>query len=344
MNELKWNFANIWNTSIEKGKPERKLEPRDYIYASEIGGAFIDRYLKMKGIKPTNPPNMRSMRKFEAGNIWEWIVQLILLRAGILIDDQEHLNFQYDGLLKVAGRLDFLAGGKPDWKQAEVGIEELYLPDAIKRATYDMIEYFQHKYPNGLETIILEVKSTSSFMFESYLKSGEANPHHKLQLFHYLKSKGLPEGHIVYICRDDCRMLEVGVFNPSSVEDIYKEDIEQMTKYFKSNTEPPKEPLLIFDEMSLKFNYNWKVAYSSYLTKLYGFEEQMEYQHQYSPLASKWTRVFKRVINGDKMTKLNLEVIEETKQMFPDYDKYVDIAKLKIKKNPELLEEENEQE
>jgi len=342
MNNLKWSFSQVWNTSIEKGKTDRKLAPRDYIYASEVGGAFIDRYYKMKGVAYTNPPNMRSLRKFEAGNIFEWIVELILKRAGILINSQEHLDYQYPNLLKVSGRLDHLAGGKPDWEKAQVEMEGLSLPDIFKRATNEIIEYLSKTYPYGLETLVLEVKSVSSFMFESYLRTGEANLGHKLQLYHYLKAKNLPEGHIIYICKDDCRMLELGVFNPSPIEEIYKKDIETMTKYFNDDLEPPKEELLTFDEDSLRFSYNWKVGYSVYLTKIYGFKEQMEYQDMFSPVASKWNRVFKRVVNGDKMTKLNLEVIEEIKRGFPRFDEYVELAKLKVKQNPEILEEENE--
>lgn len=341
MIELKWSLSQVWNASLEKNE-DRKLSPRDYIYASEVGGAFIDRYYKMKGVAYTNPPNMRSLRKFEAGNIWEWIVQIILKRAGILINSQEHLDYQYDGLLRVSGRLDHLAGGKPDWEKAKAEMENLDLPDIFKRATNDIIDYLQINYPLGLKTLILEVKSVSSFMFESYLKSGEANPGHKLQLYHYLKSKGLPEGHIIYICKDDCRMLELGVFNPSQIEEIYKKDIETMTKYFNDDLEPPKEELLTFDEDSLRFSYNWKVGYSPYLTKIYGFKEQMEYQDMFSPVASKWNRVFKRVVNGDKMTKLNLEVIGEIKRGFPKFEEYVELAKLKVKQNPEILEEKDE--
>lgn len=336
---LKWSFSQVWNNSLEK-REERKLSPRNYIYASEVGGAFIDRYYKMKGLAYTNPPNARSLRKFEAGDIWEWIIQLILKRAGIFLTSQEHLDYQYDGLLRVAGRLDHLAGGKPDWQKAKTEMDNLDMPDLFRRATNDIIDYLSTTYPLGLETIVLEVKSVSSFMFENYLRSGEAGKNHVLQLFHYLKSKNLNEGHIIYICKDDCRMLEFGVFNPSKIEDIYKNDIETMTKYYNEDIEPPKESLITFDEETLKFGSNFKVAYSPYLSMLYNFKDQMEYEDIFRPMASKYNRVFKRVVNGDKMTKLNLEVIEETKKTFPDYDKYVELAKLKIKQNPSLLEEE----
>ncbi len=335
MNNLKWSLSQVWNNSLEK-KEDRPLIPRDNIWASELGGSYIDRYYKMKGIAYTNPPNMRSLRKFEAGNVWEWIIQIILKRAGILLDSQEHLEFQYPGLLKVTGRLDHLAGGKPNWEKAKSEMENLGLPDIIRRATNDIIEYLSTEYPLGLETLVLEVKSVSSYMFESYLATNTPNPNHELQLFHYLKSKGLKEGHLIYICKDDCRMLEFGVFNPSRIEELYKNDIEKMTKIIREDIEPEKEQLITFEN---KFNSNWKVAYSPYLTKIYGFKDQMEYEEMFRPLASKWNRVLKRVINGDKMTKLNLEVIDEIKRAYPNFDELVEISK---NKNLDLSDESDE--
>jgi len=68
----------------------------------------------------------------------------------------------------------------------------------------------------------------------------------------------------------------------------------------------------------------------------------MEYQNMFSPVARKWNRVFKRIVNGDKMTKKNLEVIEEIKRAFPKLDEYVELAKLKIKQGL-VLEETNEE-
>ena len=39
-----WSFSSTWNDGLIP--VERKPEPRDYIWASELGGAMIDRYLK----------------------------------------------------------------------------------------------------------------------------------------------------------------------------------------------------------------------------------------------------------------------------------------------------------
>jgi len=326
-NNLKWSIAQVWNAALENGKT-RELKQRDYMWASELGGSYIDRYLKMKAVEPTNPPNARSLRKFEAGNIMEWVVGLVLKRAGVYKDTQEWVAHQYPNLLKVTGRLDFLAGGEVDWVKAKAEISVLELPDFFNRATSNILEYLSKEYPTGLENIVIEVKSCSSFMFERYEKIG-ADIHHQLQAFHYLKSKGLPEAHIVYISRDDLRILEFGVFNPSPIEDIYKADIQKMTDIIIQGKDPDKEPLIIFDEAVGKFSKNWKVEYSNYLTLLYGFKEPMDYAKPYASIVGSWNRVLGRCIKGDKMTPANLKIIAEAKLLFPDWDKYVATAKAK---------------
>src|SRR2546421_3473135 len=112
-----WEFGRVWNQSLTF-RPEHPPRVRENVWASEIGGSMIDRYLRMSGVAQTNPPNDRSKRKFQAADIWEWIVGYVLQRAGLLIATQEKLHFQYPGLLQVTGKLDHLAGGKPNWKLA----------------------------------------------------------------------------------------------------------------------------------------------------------------------------------------------------------------------------------
>lgn len=325
MNNLSWSFYQIWNKSLEERK-ERELTPRSHIWATELGGAFIDRFLKMKAIPYTNPPNARSLRKFEAGNMMEWIAELVLRRAGVLVKDQEWLSYQYPECLEVTGKLDFLAGGKPDWEKAKAEIEQLNLPDFFGRATGAIISHFAEKYPDGLEKIVLEVKSCGSMMFDRYEQTG-ANDHHILQLFHYLKAKNMSEGHIVYISKDDLRMLEIGVFNSPVVEEKYKEDIGTMTSIWKSEKEPAKEPLVVFGEDFGKFSKNWRVEYSNYLTMLYGYKEAMDYNDEWGKKIARWNRVLTRCVNGSKMTKANLAIIEEIKAEFPNFEELVKKAK-----------------
>lgn len=326
--KLSWSFFEIWNESLEEGKKSRSLIPREKIWASELGKAPVDIYLKMKAIQPSNPPNARSLRKFEAGNIWEYIVGYVLRRAGILIDKQKWLSYQYEGLFPVTGKLDYFAGGKPDYDKALSQIEKDFdwLPLFIAKATKKIVERLKTEYPDGLENIILEIKSCSSFMFERYLNLGTASPHHKLQLFHYLKATNKREGHICYISKDDARMLEIGVLNPSPIEEVYKETIRMMTHSVTNDICPLPEKPIIFDEMTGRITPNWKVGYSPYLTYLYGFKDQKEFDDKYRPMAERWKRVIKRIKEGKNLTDNNKEVIKEMEEAGFNIDKIVESA------------------
>ena len=328
MSDLKWSFFQVWNQSLEQGKTPRELKVRNNIWATEIGGAFVDRYLKMKAVAPTNPPNPRSLRKFEAGNMMEWLAGMVLKRAGILQENQTWLSYQYPGLLEVTGKLEFFAGGQPNWLEANTAIQSLELPEFFNRATQAIVDHFSASYPNGLEQVILEIKSCSAYMFEYYEKYG-ASPQHVLQVFHYLKAKNMQEAHLIYISKDDLRMLEFGVFNPSLVEEVYHSDIGQMTRFLRKGTQPEKESLAVFDPLSGKFRTNWKVAYSNYLTMLYGFENQKAYDDEYQKKVAQWNRVLARVVKGDNMTPANLTVIDEIRNSFLNWDELVGIAREK---------------
>lgn len=308
---MKWTFYESWNKALEN-KEIKTQKPRQKIWASEIGGAYIDRYLKMTGVQQTNPPNARSLRKFEAGNILEWIVGLVLRRADILIDSQEWVQYQYDGLLPVTGKLDFLAGGNPDYDRAKKEIGSLNLPEFFNRATNQIIDYLKQNYPDGLEKIILEIKSCSSFMFERYEKYGlQSTGSHKLQTFHYIKAKNMPESHLVYISKDDLRMIELCVTNPSLVEDEYKKDIETMTHYINNNVRPQQEKEIVYNEDTFKFSANWKVEYSSYLKHIYGYDEPIQYRGKYDKMVASWNRTLGRAIAGKNTTVRNKENMSE---------------------------------
>ncbi len=324
--KMSWSFYQIWNESLQQ-RESRPLRPRKHLWASELGKAPIDLFLKMNGVTPSNPFDPRTLMKFEAGNIWEWIVGLVLKRAGIFQGEQGWVSYQYPGLLEVTGKLDFLAGGNPDWGKAHSRIEELELPPFLIKASNDIINHFRNNYPDGLNTVILEVKSCSAFMFERYLHSQRAGANHRAQGFHYLKATDKPEAHILYISKDDARMLEIGIANPSYVEDEYKTLIERMTHYINANERPPLEKIIVFDEEFGKFSVNWKVKYSGYLTMLYGFKNQNTVDEIFKGTTAKWNRVITRCVEGKKMTKLNLEVIDDVKREVKDFDGLIDKEK-----------------
>jgi hypothetical protein len=300
-----WGIAQIWNSSFER--EEREPRKRSNLWASELGKAPIDIILSMQGEPVTNPPNPRSLRKFEAGNIWEWIMELILMRAGILTSSQQKCAYQYPGLLEVTGKADFIAGGIPDVTKAN--LEELHMPEIFIKAGSNIISYLEEKYPEGLPEQPIEIKSCSAYMFEIYEKKQAAADNHRIQLFHYLKSMDYDEGIIVYISRDDCRMLEVVVDHES--EDEYKGYIENLTNWYNSDELPPKESEIVYDQELKKFQRNWKIAYSMYLKKLYGYESQKEYEDKYSPMVARFNRVLGRAIEGKEMTEKNKEIIKE---------------------------------
>jgi len=315
-----WSFGEVWNESLLE-KEERPLLPRSHLWASELGKAPIDIILKMRGEPPTNPPNARSLRKFEAGNIWEWVVKLILLRAGILREAQQWTRFQYPKCVEVTGKLDFIAGGQPDYGKARAELASLNLPDIFTRAGKNILAHFERNHPEGLADKILEIKSCSAFMYEHYERHTTAGLNHRLQLMHYLKGTEQPQGAIVYISRDDCRMLEIGVFQPSFTEEEYHREIENLTRWYHADTLPPKEQPIVYDEDFKKFSKNWRVAYSAYLTKLYDYKDQAAFDEVYAPITERWNRVLGRMREGKPMTDKNKSALEEMKHAGFDLDK-----------------------
>lgn len=322
---MTWHISKVWNDTLDSGE-ERELTARDNIWASELGGAHIDRWKKMRAHPYSNPPNARARRKFESGNLVEWVVKMILNRAGIMQATQDRQVFGYPGLLKVTGRLDFVAGGKPNYDEARDVIQALQLPPFFTTVGDNIINYLNEKYPDGLEQIVLEVKSVSSMMFDVYELNG-ASLHHKLQNFHYLKSLNFPEGHILYICRDDMRVLEYTVLlTDPELEKIYHDDIEAMTKAYNSEEQPPLEPTYVWQPERLRFAANYKVGYSPYITELYGYADQTAFQDATKAQVARWNRVIGRIKKEEKLTKNNLEAIRELAKAGVPYPPMVEEA------------------
>jgi len=335
---IEWSFEALWNDSLIP--VERKPEPRDYIWASELGGSMIDRYLKMKGVEYSTPPNMRSMRKFQAGNFFEWIVSMVLKRAGLIIAQQDRVYHQYDGLLKVSGKIDFLAGGTPDYEKAKAEINVYDLPDFVKNAAMTIITNFEKNGVVEYKKMVLEIKSCSSFVYKSIEATNAPKPQHYLQCFHYLKGLNMDEGRVIYISKDDCLIKEFGVYNQPSAEGIYKKDIETITGYYNANERPPLEPLIGWENG--KFTVNKAVEYSNYLEMLYGFETPEQYRARVNSTVTGANRVVKRIIDGAKMTDNNKQKIEEIKKYYTNFDDLMDEAK-ELAKQGKLVDDEEDE-
>ncbi len=341
-----WDFTVEWNKALNC-VPERPLIKREHCWASELGGSFVDRYLRMNAIPYTNPPNERSRRKFQVGDVFEWIVGMVLTSIGILQQRQIRNEVQLPGLLKVTGKLDYVAGGVVDWEKSLHEINKLKIlfsqtndetPRFISHTIDHVFNAMRKRFSTStLMEVIFECKSISVRMFEKVEKTG-AMPHHVLQSGHYLigNNRDITLAKICYISKDDCLMTGFDLQNSKELRAAYKKDVQQMTEYFNAGnkdkplkTLPPKEPEVLFDPLMFRFEKNFRVEYSSYLEMLYGYKTPEEFRFKWSKEVSNWNRVFKRCVMGEKMTDKNKAVLSSVAKMWPNWDDYVYKAKSK---------------
>lgn len=351
-----WRLDNIWNEALHT-IPERPLQPRNYIYASELGGAYIDRYLKMNAVPMTNKPNDRSLRKFSAGHTFEWIVGLVLTMAGVLKAKQLRGEFQLPGQLAVAGKFDFIAGGQVDWDAAEAKVKELQslfsvslsdMPPIVFHAVEKILARFRGEFQNNpLKEVVFECKSVSSFMSDKLERTNEPMSHHVLQCQHYLLANDMDEAYLFYISKDDMKAYQFSVLNDKKTLARYAADVRQMTEYYNAGFDkknptkfaPPMEQEVTFDDATFRFNTNYRIEYSNYLTMLYGYASPMAYREFWDSRVSGWNRVFRRVATGQNITAKNKEIIDDAITVFPDWEQKVSSA---IKAGAFITENETE--
>lgn len=284
--EITWTIQKPWNEKLLEKRTDPK--PRDYIRASEIGSAYLDRYYRMKGEPITNPFPARVLRIFETGNIFEAVAKLAFLYAGYFKSTQTEVRIPgnvADGVrtsLDVVGHLDIIGGGKRDRSQADT-IKALFKALGLE---FRLLEFADHivdeleaKYPDGLPELLYEVKSINSMVFWKHQRNSDDSdwlgyPHHRLQLYTYLKGAGMKEGRILYISKDDLTLHEVKVIADEELEKQWQTDIQTMSKYYLDDLVPPREPDVVWNADSRKFEGNWKIARSGYFDKIVGLDEE----------------------------------------------------------------------
>ena len=304
-----WSINKIWNQAIEVND-ERPVTPRNRMWASELGKSDLDIYLKLIGEPVSNPFDARARRKFEAGNLFEWIVKLVLIRCGVYKSSQDWISNKEFGL-EVSGKLDHLAGGIPKYEEARKEVEALELPELFTKATNQILDYFAKEYPNGLPEQIIEVKSTSSFGIEKVYFTEKGLAGHDLQAFHYAYNKKLPAT-LLYICRDDLRMAEIPIL-PDNEELLarYKAKIASVADFYSKKVLPPKEPEIVWEEGVERFTKNFNVEYSGYLKRNYGYETPEEYDEKWGGKIESWNRVVSRIKSRKSLTDNNKEKLAE---------------------------------
>jgi hypothetical protein len=321
-----WTLTGMWNGALQKNRRDA-YEPRNHIWASELGGSYYDRYWRMKGRKPTTPPNLRSRRKFEGGNLAEWIVQQILARAHILKSSQHRIEYS-DGALKVTGKADFTAGGTI----RQITPARLRdLPESFSLVAESVIAQLREKYPKGLKLVNVEIKSCAGTMFDRYREA--PNVHHALQAFHYAKNTKRPTL-LVYVSRDDFRITE-WIIRPRSKkwDKLYQDDIARMAEVLameaKDVRKQLKEPLLAWDPKKEKFSKNWKVEYSNYLTD-YGFSYPDKFAKPAQSAALRLSNIVKKIKEGKPIDgKVNAQTLVECYAFYPGAEALIEEMKVK---------------
>jgi len=299
MNE-KLYLENLWNEILVAVKRDRPMVARTHIWATEISRNYFDRYHKMIGTPPTRKIEERVLRKFVAGDIFEELVGNYLSKIGLIESAQERIEIpETDKTLRVSGKIDYLAS-MPNWNHARKAVGVLdEESDVTKEILHKLIDQLSQKYPNGLPPTIFEIKTINSLVFwakKNYLK--EAYPSHVMQIYTYLKAKNLPEGRIVYLSKDDLTIKEMTVYQPDiDLEAKWQKDLEEMTYYIRTQTEPPKAPQVVFepkghkifqkDNVKYKTNgvwkENWEVKFSPYFEMQTGFTSEEEWLNSLKP-------------------------------------------------------------
>ena len=314
-------IADIWNASIIR--EDRDPVSRDYLWASQLSKPFIDTWLSLRGTKPSNQPTDRARRKFQAGNFFEHMVTMVMMRAGVVMEKQDEI-WTRDYGIPVKGKGDFIIQGTFDFDKAEHDIRNMYLPSSMEVMFLKICARLKDKY-EGVELApsAIECKSVAETVMTRIEKAKKPYSSHIYQDTHYKIGRNLPYGMITVLCRDDLRLFEY--FITPDDEAAYKARVRAIADAVQINDRPELAPEIIFDEIMCKFSKNLDVEYSNFLTMLYGYERPDEYAKALKPKVARWNNVLgrlKKINAGEttptgkelKLTPKNEEAIKEMSQ------------------------------
>lgn len=356
---MEWDFSSLFREAV-RSLPQRPIVKRDYLWASELGMDSYSLYLRMHAHVRSNPPGEQAQGKFIMGHFYEWAIGLILTMTGILKAKQLKGEVQLPGLLRVSGKLDFIAGGNVDWVAAREEVKKLQLlfaismddmPPIIKHAIDYVLNRMEMMFTRvPLREYIIEVKSCSRMVMNLIVKTGKPLQRQLLQPLHYLlANKNITAAQLLYASKDDGRMEGFVITPTKQLAKTYYDSVKTITDYYNNSGKnylknlPPKESEMLFTQETFTFQKNTNIQYSSYLT--FGWPEYKtpeEFGLAWDKVKTSWNRTFKRCVTGAKMTALNTEVIMGAKKLFPEWDKQVELArKSGIFEKPETENEED---
>ena len=335
-----WTITDAWNQSLTVPS-SFEPKPRNYLYASEVGGNMLEIYWRMIGMEPTNEKTDTSRRKMEAGNFYEALIVWVFKRCGLLKDTQTRVRLEVPGLLAVSGKLDLIAGCAGNWEQKIKEVEDYF--NALEVAGFDFpffaqskklslnaIRYLAEKYPQGFEDRIIEVKSINSMAFWANNRPiSEPYPHHINQETFYLahNSKGIKNGSILYVDRDTMSISEIFIGVKEEIIEKQMKWIEEMTYYYSNKIEPPVPDLIVWNPSKKKYEYNWKIGWSEFKDKMLGNETEESIRAKVKKMnaETKDASLLEHALKGEKM-RGNANLLKAI-QMLNDGVNYDDILK-----------------
>jgi hypothetical protein len=267
-----WNVSDLLGdlmTATSETTPKARAE----IWASDLGKPYVDRWLQMRGVPYSNPASGKDLMTFMSGKQIELGVVEMFGRCGLAFQCQERITVHSQDCLPVVGRPDLVIRVS-DWQQIISGLDEQTKRDPgeyvdwriEQQALRAIVAAWEQRYPEGLEPKVVEIKSLNSWAFRYHRDHdglSNAYPHHKLQLYTYLRGLGLSEGHLIYVARDTGWIEEVVVRENKELTAAWLEDVEMMSAYYRGDERPPLEPQRIDGKE------NWRVTYSRYKDYLY---------------------------------------------------------------------------
>lgn len=254
-----------------------KPEPRNEIWASDLGKSYADRFLSMKGVPYTNPSDGYSLQNFFIGiGVERAFLQQVELCMVPTIESKK-IRIERAGCLPVVGRADLLFEVS-SWADVRDRVNDYVkkteaandLQIRKKLQLLEVVKHWEQKFPKGIPKTVFEIKSINSWALRYHKTDAQllnAYPHYLLQLTAYMIGHNLTEGGLIFIAKDAGKnfgyIREIPVKLDQKLIDMFWEDVEGFSKYFLSNTMPPKEPLVVDGKL------NWRMRYSSYHDQLY---------------------------------------------------------------------------
>ena len=277
MENNEWSIQSFENQYLEE-QMKREEKPSEWWRGSDMGSCMRKRIWQRKGIKKTEEITIIQRRTMDVGSMFHWKYQKLFEKLGLLIEKEGEV---IDESLHFKGHFDVLAGGIPEVKKElfEFTNKEgkLWLDSNGYDFAIKLKEKIDKEYPNGLPKLLYELKTQHSMSFQ-YIEK-KPNEEHFYQLCSYLfflreKYPDIKEGRILYISKDDSRLVEFPIKLTKEIEDKIINELVMLNDYWKNDELPPQ-----ISEIDGK-SVNWKCRFCPYKTlcRGEGWEENLKKQ------------------------------------------------------------------